>query len=123
MDMSYDLLQTQQGRVSPRMIQANRILGLSSLELQQEIQREIADNPALEATEQATCPACGRLLTHNICQRCPSDARGARQLKPAGGATPRVMTCHGPLQVSDATTATLIPSPWWPPVSACRSDY
>ena len=76
MEMRYDLLQTQQGRVSPRLIQANRILGLSSLELQQDIQQEIADNPALEATEQATCPACGRLLTNDICQRCPSDARG-----------------------------------------------
>ncbi len=85
MEMSYDLLQTQQGRVSPRMIQANRILGLSSLELQHEIQREIADNPALEATEQATCPACGRLLTHDICQLCPSDARGAPSITASGG--------------------------------------
>lgn len=57
-------------RVSPGLIAANYILSLSSLELQQAITKEVEDNPALEAAENASCPICGTALENGVCPRC-----------------------------------------------------
>ena len=63
MDMDLDASQEQsaqqQMRVSPRLVAANHILQLSSLELQQAIAAELADNPAMELIDVPTCPTCG----------------------------------------------------------------
>jgi RNA polymerase sigma-54 factor len=74
MDMDLDALQEQSAnqsmRVSPRLVAANHILQLSSLELQQAIAGELADNPAMELIEVPTCPTCGSPLQGSICPQC-----------------------------------------------------
>jgi RNA polymerase sigma-54 factor len=57
-------------QVSPRLVAANSILELSSLELAQTIAREEAENPALECQEVPTCEACGSLLEQGVCLSC-----------------------------------------------------
>jgi RNA polymerase sigma-54 factor len=74
MEMDLDSLQEQlpqQGmRVSPRLVAANHILQLSSLDLQQAISSELQDNPALELIDVPTCPTCGTQLQGSICPNC-----------------------------------------------------
>jgi len=70
MEMTNELTQVQQLRISPRLIQANHILEMSSLELQKAIQQETYQNPALEATEKTTCPTCGNVLVDTVCHHC-----------------------------------------------------
>src|SRR6476619_4561152 len=70
MEMTNEATQVQQLRISPRLIQANQILELSSLELQQAIQQETYQNPALEVTERTTCPSCGHVLVDTVCPHC-----------------------------------------------------
>ncbi len=74
MDMDLDALQEQlpqqQMRVSPRLVAANHILQLSSMELQQAISSELQDNPALELIDVPTCPTCGTQLQGSICPNC-----------------------------------------------------
>lgn len=76
LDMSFGFGQEQEQRqeqkVSPRLIQANEVLQLSSEELQQLITREIEENPALEVAEPPTCEACGGEMIGSICPRCLS---------------------------------------------------
>ena len=74
MKMDLDALQEQlpqqQMKVSPRLVAANHILQLSSLELQQAISTELTDNPALEMIDVPTCPTCGTQLQGSICPSC-----------------------------------------------------
>lgn len=74
MDMDLDALQEQlpqqQMKVSPRLVAANHILQLSSLELQQAISSELAENPALELIDVPTCPTCGTQLQGSLCPNC-----------------------------------------------------
>src|SRR5262245_27192812 len=58
-------------RPSPSLIQFTEILALTSLELSNLILQEASDNPALELTDAAVCPACGDpLLPDGSCYRC-----------------------------------------------------
>jgi DNA-directed RNA polymerase specialized sigma54-like protein len=50
----------QQLKVTPKQIAANAILQLSSLELQDAINQELSENPALDLEEQQVCPLCGQ---------------------------------------------------------------
>jgi RNA polymerase sigma-54 factor len=61
---------TQTMKVSPRLVAANHILQLSSLELQEAIAEEVNDNPALEQIEVATCSVCGSEMSGSICPLC-----------------------------------------------------
>ncbi|MGI5835926.1 MAG: RNA polymerase factor sigma-54 [Chloroflexota bacterium] len=74
MDMELDALQEQlpqqSMKVSPRLVAANHILQLSSLELQAAISAELEDNPALEQIDIPTCPTCGTQLQGSICPQC-----------------------------------------------------
>ncbi|MGE5619457.1 MAG: RNA polymerase factor sigma-54 [Sphingomonadaceae bacterium] len=74
MDMDLDAIQEQLPqqtmRVSPRLVAANHILQLSSMELQQAISSELAENPALELIDIPTCPTCGTQLQGSICPQC-----------------------------------------------------
>src|SRR5262245_59624480 len=65
-----DLIPEQSVRVSPRLVAASYILELSSLELQQVIQQELDENPAIELLEAPTCPACGGAVQGRICPHC-----------------------------------------------------
>lgn len=62
-------------KVSPRMVAANHILELSSLELQQAIAVELEDNPALEKLEETGCPVCGSPLRGSICPQCLAEQK------------------------------------------------
>ncbi|MGI8587544.1 MAG: RNA polymerase factor sigma-54 [Chloroflexia bacterium] len=70
MDLSLQISQEQSLKVSPTLIVLNQLLALSSLELQQLIQQELADNPALELLEGRPCPVCGTPSTSPLCPFC-----------------------------------------------------
>ena len=61
-----------QMKASPALIALNNMLILSTLELQQMIQQELEENPALELveSEEAVCQRCGRPLTGPTCIAC-----------------------------------------------------
>lgn len=66
-------------KVSPRLILANALLQLPSIELDQAIAQELHENPALEMEERFRCPRCGRLLQGTLCPYC------AESYEPSGG--------------------------------------
>lgn len=70
LDLSYGMNAEQTMRVSPSLVAVNQILALSSQELQQEIRKELENNPALELTEHPVCPNCGDVIKGRVCQRC-----------------------------------------------------
>lgn len=74
MDFNYgmQLLPQQQMRASPALIALNNMLVLSTQELQQLVQAELEENPALEQAEaeEALCPRCGRPLSGATCIYC-----------------------------------------------------
>jgi RNA polymerase sigma-54 factor len=57
-------------KISPRLILANILLQLSSLELDQAVAQELNENPALEAEEGFRCPRCGQLSASPLCPYC-----------------------------------------------------
>ena len=64
------LLPQQQLKVTPKQIAANYILQLSSLELQDVINQELQENPALDLDEVQVCPLCGQPLAGRVCLNC-----------------------------------------------------
>src|SRR5215212_6370739 len=64
MSMGMNLLPQQQMKASPALIALNNMLVLSTLELQQLVQQELEENPALDQLEadEALCSRCGRPL-------------------------------------------------------------
>ncbi len=68
--MDLRLLPQQQLKVTPKQIAANYILQLSSLELQDVINQELEENPALDMEEVQACPLCGNPLTGRVCLTC-----------------------------------------------------
>jgi len=74
-------------RVTPKQIVANKVLAMSSAELQETIAQELDENPALEMVEEATCPTCGAPLRGPVCLECgPRPAQQAEaDVPPSGG--------------------------------------
>ncbi|MBK9713086.1 MAG: RNA polymerase factor sigma-54 [Kouleothrix sp.] len=72
MSMGMNLLPQQQMKASPALIALNNMLVLSTLELQQLVQNELEENPALEQMESddALCSRCGRPLSGATCIYC-----------------------------------------------------
>jgi RNA polymerase sigma-54 factor len=70
LDLTQDTSLVQTVKVSPRLVAANYILELSSLELQQAISEELNENPALELVDVPTCAVCGTELQGSVCPRC-----------------------------------------------------
>src|SRR4028118_985832 len=74
MDMSQgmQLLPQMQMKASPALIALNRMLVLSTQELQQLVQQELEENPALEQLESddALCSRCKRPLNGPTCVYC-----------------------------------------------------
>lgn len=69
------LVQLQSHSLRPlttaHLAQTMTLLGLSSLELHQKIEAELASNPALELSEETRCPTCHRpLVDHYPCPVC-----------------------------------------------------
>ena len=75
MDLSLQIGQEQSLKVSPTLIVLNQLLALSSLELQQLVQQELADNPALDMVEGRPCPNCGTPSTAHLCPFCDAPTK------------------------------------------------
>jgi len=69
-ELKQQLQPAMQVKVTPKQIAANYILQMSSLELQDAIAQELAENPALEMSELPTCPICGSSIAGNYCTEC-----------------------------------------------------
>ncbi|MBV9278484.1 MAG: hypothetical protein JOZ41_00235, partial [Chloroflexi bacterium] len=70
MELNQEIVPEIQVRVSPRLIAANHILEMSSQELQDEIARELDDNPALDMVDFKICATCGQPVDGDACPRC-----------------------------------------------------
>jgi RNA polymerase sigma-54 factor len=72
MSMGMELLPQQQMKASPALIALNNMLVLSTLELQQLVQQELEENPALDQieSEDSLCSRCGRPLSGATCIYC-----------------------------------------------------
>jgi RNA polymerase sigma-54 factor len=70
MESGYELSPEMRAWVSPSLIEANYILSLSQLELQNVIAAEMEANPALEIEERQACPLCGNVLEGTFCPIC-----------------------------------------------------
>lgn len=69
MRIEQSLKQTFAQKIDPKLIMANTILQMSALELQQTIEQELAENPALELPEEDPCENCDQPKT--MCVDCP----------------------------------------------------
>jgi len=67
--LEQNLKQTLSQKIDPKLIMANSILQLTSMELQQAIEQELAENPALEVPEDDPCENCDQPKT--LCIDCP----------------------------------------------------
>jgi RNA polymerase sigma-54 factor len=70
LELGQQLLPSTQTKVTPKQIVANRILAMSSVDLQQAISQELEENPALELLEEETCPICGGPTFGGTCPSC-----------------------------------------------------
>lgn len=70
MEVGYDLNPEMRLWVSPSLIEANYILSLSRMELQEVIDQELGENPALEMEENQICPICGGVMEGSYCPNC-----------------------------------------------------
>jgi RNA polymerase sigma-54 factor len=59
--------------ISPSLIEANYILSLSRMELQNVIRQELEANPALEMADKMICSLCGAVLEGSFCPNCMVD--------------------------------------------------
>lgn len=63
--------QTLRPLTTAHLAQTMTLLSLTAAELRQQIDSELASNPALELVEERRCPTCGRLLSaHGACPVC-----------------------------------------------------
>jgi RNA polymerase sigma-54 factor len=75
------LLQKQQLRTIPCQIQANTILNMNILELQQFIETEAMENPALSVDDEARCAVCGFLTDGGPCPICGTSDKHLDEIK------------------------------------------
>ncbi|MDQ3045431.1 MAG: RNA polymerase sigma-54 factor, partial [Chloroflexota bacterium] len=75
MESGFELGQEMRPWVSPSLIEANYILSLSRMELQEVIAAEMEANPALEMEDRHTCPSCGSVLDGTFCPTCLTSLR------------------------------------------------
>jgi RNA polymerase sigma-54 factor len=61
-------------RVTPALLNLAQLLSLPSLDLNQLVQQELAENPALDEVEtyEASCARCGSLVIDGLCVQCAS---------------------------------------------------
>ena len=62
-------------RVTPMLLNLVHLLALPTMDLQQAVQQELSENPALDEVEadEAACPRCGEPMLAGICWRCASE--------------------------------------------------
>jgi RNA polymerase sigma-54 factor len=73
--MELSQVATVQMKVSPRLVAMNHVLELSSMELQELINAELAENPALEMVDKPTCPRCGAAMGATVCSHCMTQGK------------------------------------------------
>src|SRR4028118_426560 len=64
--MSHGMEQT----LNPKMIAFYALLQQPSVELEQAIDTELQDNPALDVSAERQCPACGATMLTAVCREC-----------------------------------------------------
>src|SRR5919201_3605205 len=74
-NMQAQMVVEQTMKVSPTLIMVNQLLALSSQELQLMVHAELEQNPALESTENNTCPSCGAGTVGVFCPDCMQPVR------------------------------------------------
>lgn len=85
-ELNQQLQPSLQVKVTPKQIAANAILAMSSVELTEAIASELDENPALEMTEESTCPICGSTITGSHCTEClPKGTAGSGPADVADG--------------------------------------
>ncbi|MEN6521584.1 MAG: RNA polymerase factor sigma-54 [Armatimonadota bacterium] len=62
--------QKQSGVMAPEHFMGKAVLKMSLQELQEFVQSEISENPALALQEERSCPVCGAVLLGDICGTC-----------------------------------------------------
>ena len=72
-----DQVQTQQQKIDPKVILANNILQLSGVELEQAVEQELAENPALEQEDEEPCAGCE--MKPFLCKDCQYSKHKADQ--------------------------------------------
>jgi len=70
--MELSQIATTHMKVSPRLVAMNHVLELSSMELQELINAELSENPALEIVDKPICPHCGAAMEGPVCPHCLS---------------------------------------------------
>lgn len=70
MDSGMELRSEMRQWISPSLIEANYILSLSRQELEAAIHQELSANPALEVSDDTTCPLCGSVIDGSFCTTC-----------------------------------------------------
>ena len=66
MEQSHDFSVSYEQHPSPTLLAYTRLLELPAWKLEQTIQYEVSQNPALELTEQDTCKRCGSVREDGI---------------------------------------------------------
>jgi DNA-directed RNA polymerase specialized sigma54-like protein len=74
--------------ITANLISSLKILQLSSEELQQTIEQEMVDNPALEVEERETCSVCGSPMQDGRCPECVPEASSAAESVAAESTAP-----------------------------------
>lgn len=74
------LFQTQKQKIDPKIILANTMLQLSGAELEQAIERELAENPALEMEDEDPCEKCD--LSPFGCSSCQYNRHATQNAEP-----------------------------------------
>lgn len=74
------LAQKMRQRTLPVQIQANAILNMSLIELQQFIETETIENPALGVEERSRCPICGFMATQASCPVCGASMKMSQDI-------------------------------------------
>jgi RNA polymerase sigma-54 factor len=70
LEQSQSLQPQQSIAITANLITSLKILQLSSEELEQTIEQELVNNPALEVDERETCSVCGAVLQEGRCPEC-----------------------------------------------------
>lgn len=74
--------QQQQHRATAHLRQTMHLLEKNSIELHEELQQALDENPALELVEELRCPECGRRLRRYPCQHCVNKHRDSHEDEP-----------------------------------------
>ena len=109
--------------ITANLITSLKILQLSAEELQQTIEQEIVNNPALEVEERETCPVCGASMQDGRCPDCVPEPSSVTEAPES--TVPWEEESYDSWRIDappPLATMTTIRSPWPPPRPPCRSS-